>query len=55
MPLRDDHLEERSEDEPKYNPHNKTDRRLLMMLLSIAFIVLVIVVTLIVCYYEFWK
>ena len=48
-------LEPRGNEDPKFNPKNKTERKLLITLLSVAFAAFVIAVALIVCYYVFFK
>ncbi|MCD8194805.1 MAG: hypothetical protein LUD22_00645 [Coprobacillus sp.] len=51
MGLKDIKLEERSEDEPKFNRKNKTDRRIVIMLVSILAVVILLLVAFVLIYY----
>lgn len=55
MPYKNIKMEPRGEKDVKYNPHNKTDRKLLHTLMWLAFGLTIILVGLIVLYFVFFR
>ena len=51
MLYKDVKMEERPENEPKFNGKNKTDRKILITVISVCAVLLVLVVTFIILYY----
>ena len=54
MPFKNIKMEPRGENEPKYNPNNKTDRKLLHTLMWLVFALVVILGGLITLYFVFF-
>ena len=47
-------LEERNEKEPKFNIHNKTDRKILFTVIGISLVLIALIVGLVIVYYQFF-
>ena len=47
-------LEERSDKEPKFNIHNKTDRKILFTVIGVSLILIALIVGLVIVYYQFF-
>lgn len=55
MLWKDVKLEKRSDDEPKFNPKNKTDRKIVFTIILLVSILLVLIAGLIVLYVLFFR
>ena len=54
MLYKDVKLEQRSDKEPKFDPKNKTDRKILLTIIISCTILIALIVGLIIIYYQFF-
>ena len=55
MLWKDIKMEERSDDEPKFNPKNKTDRKIVLTIILLVSVLLLLIAGLITIYILFFK